>query len=235
MLTLLFTYVLCAFGSTLIAQDFDDYQLLNSQGNIPADFLIPSSIKYKQEIKSIDRKAAKTIQKDKKKFYLESNYLIDDLLKSSRVFFNDPITNYVNKVADELLKDDQEMRDKLRFYTVRSAAVNAFATNQGIIFVNVGLLAQLENEAQLAFVLAHEIAHVKDGHALEMFLESQKIDRYTKSRDLVQNSSFENHIVAKNFYSKELETCADRKGLELFLESNYSLSELDGVFDVHNN
>ena len=227
-------FLILALGLTtnLGAQDFNDYQLLNSSGIIPADFLTRSSIKYEKEIQSLDSITTKDEKNDKRQFYLESNFLIDDLLKGPSVFFNDPITSYVNKVADELLKNDQEMRKKLQFYTVRSSAVNAFATNQGIIFVNVGLLAQLENEAQLAFVLAHEIAHVQDGHPLEMFLESQKIDRYTKRSDLVQNTSFDDQIVAKNFYSKELESCADSKGLKLFLKSNYSIDELDGVFDV---
>ena len=229
---LILIYLLIAGFTTGIAQDFDNYQLLKSTGTIPGDFLMPSSEKYKKEIENIDKDEKRTDKNDKKQFYLESNFLIDDLLQSSRVLFNDPITAYVNKVADELLKDDDEMRRKLRFYAVRSSAVNAFATNQGIIFVNVGLLAQLESEAQLAFILAHEISHVRHGHALDMFLESQKIDRYTSRTDLIKQTTFDDRIVAKNFFSKDLEICADRDGLELYLESKYSLDELEGVFDV---
>ena len=203
-------YFLIASLSIANAQDFDNYQLLKSTGTIPADFLIPSSEKYKKEIESIDKDEKRTERNDKKQFYLESNFLIDDLLQSSRVLFNDPITDYVNKVADELLKDEDELRQKLRFYAVRSSAVNAFATNQGIIFVNVGLLAQLESEAQLAFVLAHEIAHVQHGHALDMFLEAKKIDRYTSRAELMNQTSFDDRIVAKNYYSKERSRCTLR-------------------------
>ena len=228
-------FILCMMfliGNVSIAQDFDHYELLKSTGKIPKDFLIPSSEKYKKELESIDSDAQKTEKKDQKQFFLESNFLIDDLLQSAKVLFNDPITEYVNKIADELLKEDKEMRQKLRFYAVRSSAVNAFATNQGIIFVNVGLLAQLESEAQLAFILAHEIAHVRHGHPLEMFLESQKIDRYTRRSELMQKTSFDDRIVAKNFFSKDLEISADKEGLELYLESKYSLDDLSGVFDV---
>lgn len=220
------------FALNLVAQDFDNYQLLKSTGTIPKDFLIPSSEKYKQEIENIDKEASKTAQKDEKQFYLESNFLIDDLLQSARVLFNDPISEYINKVADELLKDDREMRQKLRFYAIRSSAVNAFATNQGIIFVNVGLLAQLESEAQLAFILAHEICHVRHGHALNMFLETQRISRYTSTQELMKKTSFDDKMVATNYFSKELETHADKEGLTLYLKSKYSLEDLDGVFDV---
>jgi hypothetical protein len=224
--------ILFLFCNLSFAQDFDNYELLKSTGKIPKDFLIPSSEKYKKESENIDAKAKKREQKDQKQFFLESNFLIDDLLQSAKVLFNDPITAYVNKIADELLKEDDAMRQKLRFYAVRSSAVNAFATNQGIIFVNVGLVAQLESEAQLAFILAHEISHVKHGHALDMFLESQKIDRYTRRSELMKNTSFDDRIVAKNFFSKDLEISADKEGLELYLESKYSLDDLDGVFDV---
>lgn len=225
-------FLLLLFTNLIVAQDFNNYQLLKSTGKIPKDFLIPSSEKYHKELEKIDQKSKKSSQKDQQQFYLESNFLIDDLLQSAKVLFNDPITDYVNKVADELLKNDPQMRQTLRFYAVRSSAVNAFATNQGIIFVNVGLLAQLESEAQLAFILAHEIAHVRHGHALDMYLEAQKISRYSSRAELMRNTSFDDRIVAKNYFSKELETAADKEGLELYLTSSYSLNDLDGVFDV---
>lgn len=219
-------------GSCLFAQDFNNYELLKSTGTIPQEFLTPSSEKYKKELENVNQEAKKADQKDQKQFYLESNFVVDDLLQSAKVLFNDPITEYINQVADELLKNDPELRKKVRFYAVRSSAVNAFATNQGIIFVNVGLLAQLENEAQLAFILAHEISHVSHKHALDMYMEAQKINRYSSRSDLMKNTSFDDKMVATNYYSKELESEADEKGLDLYLSSKYSLNDLDGVFDV---
>ncbi|MBL4648999.1 MAG: M48 family metallopeptidase [Aureispira sp.] len=219
-------------GSCLFAQDFNNYELLKSTGTIPQEFLTPSSEKYKKELENVNREARRSDQKDQKQFYLESNFVVDDLLQSAKVLFNDPITEYINQVADDLLKNNLELRKKLRFYAVRSSAVNAFATNQGIIFVNVGLLAQLENEAQLAFILAHEISHVSHKHALDMYMEAQKINRYSSRSDLMKNTSFDDKMVATNYYSKELESEADQEGLKLYLTSKYSLNDLDGVFDV---
>lgn len=228
-LLLSFSLVFCP---SLLAQDFDNYELLKSTGTIPKEFLTPSSEKYKKELENVNQEAKKSTQKDQKQFYLESNFVVDDLLQSAKVLFNDPITKYINQVADELLKNDPELRKKVRFYAVRSAAVNAFATNQGIIFVNVGLLAQLETEAQLAFILAHEISHVRNKHALDMYMEAQKINRYSSRSDLVKNTSFDDKMVATNYYSKELESEADQEGLKLYQASKYSLNDLDGVFDV---
>lgn len=228
--TLLFSLLYSC--SPILAQDFNDYQLLESTGTIPNDFLTLSSEKYKTQRENAEKSEELSTNKDTETFLLESNFLVDNLLRSARVLFNDPITAYVNKVADKLLQDDPAMRKRLRFYAVRSSAVNAFATNQGIIFVNVGLIAQLETEAQLAFILAHEITHVRHGHALEMFLESSRIDRYSDRKKILSESENNGDLVAKNYYSKELETHADKEGLELYLKSPYSLKDLDGTFDV---
>lgn len=224
--------LLLFFASSIFAQDFDAYQLLQNEGDLPEDFITSSAVKYEKEIEALDKRLKRKDKKDQEQFFLESNYTIDDLLLSGQVFYNNEVTRYVNKVADKILKDDPVFRKQLRIYVVRSSSVNAFATNQGIILVNMGLLAQLENEAQLAYILCHEMIHVKHAHALDMFLEAKNIDRYTDQQQLFKKTNYSDVLVAKNHYSKELETEADDKGLDLYLKTDYSLEALDGVFDV---
>jgi hypothetical protein len=62
------------------------------------------------------------------------------------------------------LPADDPRRIPFQFHVVRSSSANAFATPNGIVIVNSGLLALLENEAQLAAVLGHEIAHATHEH-----------------------------------------------------------------------
>ena len=52
----------------------------------------------------------------------------------------------------------------LQGHIVADAGVNAFTTGGGYVFVNAGMMAAMENEAQLAMVIAHEVAHVDRGH-----------------------------------------------------------------------
>lgn len=100
---------------------------------------------------------------DQQKEFLETtHYAIDDLLHSGYVVFGDEVSNYISSIADSLLKDDLLTRSALRFYTLKSMASNAFSTDQGIIFVTTGLISQVKNEAQLAFILAHEICHFRE-------------------------------------------------------------------------
>ncbi|MGD1845169.1 MAG: M48 family metallopeptidase [Salibacteraceae bacterium] len=216
-------------NSVLLAQDFDNYQPLQSTGEIPKAFRTLSGDKYQKDRGQIDQNQSRVLRKTKEDFYLKSNFLVDEILLSGKVLFNDPVTTYVNKVADEILKDDPELREDLQIYVVKSPIVNAFTTNNGIVLVNLGLLAQLENEAQLAFVLSHEFVHYKNNHVINSYVENTKIER---GQGGYQRTTFDDKLLAKSKYSKELEFEADREGLDAYLETSYDLEAVNGVFDV---
>lgn len=222
-----------AAAATLIAQDFDNYQPLTCSGSIPKEFTLPSTQKYKAELKKIENKNYKKKEKkDRKQFALESNFVLDDLLQSGLVLFNDPVSNYLNEVAAVLVKADGQFKKPVRVYALRSSRVNAFATDRGTVFVTLGLLAQLENEAQLAYILSHELVHVSEGHTVDLFLEAKDIERRSSRRSVLNEATFDDNLLAKNRYSKELEMEADKKGLALFSKTKYSTSTLNTVFDV---
>ncbi len=213
----------------VFAQDLGNYQPLKSSGQIPADFLQRSSEKYEQDKSSINRKEKAFDKRTQRQFYLENSFRVRELLYSGKILFNDPVGVYVNKVADQLLRHDPEKRRQVRIYVVRSSAVNAFATSSGMIFINLGLISQLETESQLAFVLAHEFTHYFNKHVVNRYVENEKI---STGRKVYQSLSVEEKMLTRSNYSKELETEADLHGLELFLKSDYSTARLKGVFDV---
>jgi beta-barrel assembly-enhancing protease len=210
-------------------QDFSKhYSPLVCKGLIPDEFISSSKSKYIEDLASINKSESKTDRKIKKDFILESNYAIDNVLSKGTVLFGDSVTNYINKVADQLLKNNQKLRSELRFYTLSSTEVNAFATNQGIIFVSIGLISQLVNEAQLAFILAHEISHYTQKHVINSYVKNQKLN---KDRDF-KKLNYEDKISEIVSYSHEHEMEADELGLKLFLESEYSIEHAKSVFDV---
>jgi len=59
---------------------------------------------------------------------------------------------------------------------IESEDINAFAAPGGYVIITKGLYRKLENEAQLAGVLSHEIAHVVRGHHLKILQKSQLLD-----------------------------------------------------------
>ncbi len=208
------------------SQYLTDYKPLKSSGALPEEFLRTARSLSEEDIKTI---GAGTDRMAKQQFTVSSNYFLRDLLLSGDVLINDPLGNYVNKVADELLKNDPELRKQIHVYVTKSPYVNAHAFDKGFIFINVGLLAQLENEAQLAYVLSHEITHVVKKHSVNQYIENIRLDRGTSS---YETGSYEARNIAKYRFSQDNETDADAEGLIRIKESGYSVKALNGAFDV---
>lgn len=204
------------FVFTIHAQvDFNNYTTLQSKGDIPEDFTSSTYLKLKKDIEVGDDELNSY---ERKVFYEGVNYAIDDILHSGYVIYGDEITDYLNKIADKLLKKDKKLRSELRFYTLKSNSVNAFSTDQGIVFVTTGLISQITSEAQLAFILAHEISHYTEHHVVETFSHKKKNRRQS--------------IEQLSVYSKEKEFSADKIGLELYQKAGYSKDEVLPTFDV---
>lgn len=71
---------------------------------------------------------------------------------------------YIQSVGDGLFPEFQGV---VRYHVLDSPDLNAFALGNGSIYINSGMLARLDNEAQLATILAHEVTHFKEQHNLK--------------------------------------------------------------------
>ena len=74
------------------------------------------------------------------------------------------IVNYVNKIGNKIILALPPQPFNYRFYIIKEDTYNAFASPAGNIFINSGLFEAMENEEELAGILAHEIAHVVCRH-----------------------------------------------------------------------
>jgi predicted Zn-dependent protease len=82
-------------------------------------------------------------------------------------FIDDPvITEYINRVGQNVVLHS-DSRIPFTIKVIDSDEVNAFALPGGYFFVNKGLILAADNEAEVAGVMAHEIAHVAARHAME--------------------------------------------------------------------
>src|SRR5260370_23353452 len=91
-------------------------------------------------------------------------------------FIDDPIiTEYVNRVGQNIvLHSDAKVPFTIK--VIDSDEVNAFALPGGFFYVNKGLVLAADNEAELAGVMAHEIAHVCARHAMANERKIQVLD-----------------------------------------------------------
>ena len=222
-LLLIITLIFLSLNGLSQVDKIKNFTYLKATGEIPDEFLALSADKSKQDF------AANKNKKLDKDFFLSTRFFIDELLLSGNVLFNDELTNYVNKVAKNILKREKNLYKQLQFYVLKNNSVNAFSTDQGIIFVTTGLLAQLENEAQLAFILAHEVAHFTEHHVRDGYVETKNIKQ---GKGKYNRLSYEEKVGELSIYSKDNEHDADSKGIEIFLKSQYDIETIFSSFEV---
>ncbi len=85
----------------------------------------------------------------------------------------DPVINeYVNRIGQNLVRNS-DARVPFTIKVVEDDSINAFALPGGFFYVNTGLIMAADEEAELAGVMAHEIAHVAARHATRQMTRSQ--------------------------------------------------------------
>jgi beta-barrel assembly-enhancing protease len=198
---------------------------LQPAGKLPASFTTPSHLIAQQEAER--RKAAgDPMDEGEMEFTTEVNYYSQQRLTSGLILYNDPMSNYITDVARLLLKDDTALFNKLRFYVYKTPEPNAFTSATGVIMITVGMLAQVDNEAQLAYILSHEIMHYKQKHMLKGFRKREKLEE--------QTGNAPSYMWSRSYFqfTREHELEADAMGFDLFSKSNYRAHEALRMFDV---
>src|SRR5579859_6368715 len=89
--------------------------------------------------------------------------LAQDVERQAKIISDPVIAEYVNRVGQNLVRNS-DAKVPFTIKVIDSEDVNAFALPGGFFFVNTGLILKADNEAELAGVMAHEIAHVAARH-----------------------------------------------------------------------
>ena len=117
----------------------------------------------------------------------EANELDRQFEKKGLVYHDLVAEPYLEKVGEGLIQGAPAPdRVTYRFHILRDPMVNAFALPNGSIYVNTGLVAVMENEAELASVLAHEITHVTDRHT---YILNRSIRKKTVTMEVIAGAA----------------------------------------------
>ncbi len=151
---------------------------------------------------------------------------------------DDALQQYVNKVGRWVAAQSGRPELPWRFGVVESADVNAFAAPGGYVLITRGLYASLSEEAELAGVLGHEIAHVTERHHIDLMRKTALLDEGRKAAEkqlkddkeallkrLVGNGA---EIFARRL-DQGAEFEADRQGVVLAARAGYSPYGLPAV------
>jgi len=150
---------------------------------------------------------------------------------------------YLKKIGKELLQNGDLHNKNYDFYLIQDNEVNAFASWNGVIGVNSGLMLFTENESELASILAHEISHVANNH-LSRFLEKNSnqdllllggiaasiLINNTDASQAILSGTIANNLQNQINYTREHEWEADRSASKLISSSKYDPSGLGTFF-----
>ncbi|MFT6287898.1 MAG: putative Zn-dependent protease, partial [Alcanivorax sp.] len=93
--------------------------------------------------------------------------MYEKFVSDGAIYDDAELAAYVTRIGRSLVSSAKRNPDDFTFTVIDSPDINAFATPGGYVYINRGLLAYLDNEAEMAGVLAHEVAHVTANHSLE--------------------------------------------------------------------
>lgn len=170
------------------------------------------------------------LAREEQNLWADSDEFDKALERSGKVRKDAELTAYLQAIMDRLYP---EFSGRLRVRALDAPHLNAFALPNGSVYINTGLLARLQNEAQLATVLAHEGVHFVHRHS---FQQSEKVKNSATFALVVGmlGVPLVGDIIALSSmtgFSQEHETEADNIGYQRLIAAGYSAKEAQKTFE----
>ena len=173
-----------------------------------------------------------TIEEDEKRLWQNSKKEQEKLNQSEILYRDKDLKNYIDAVVSRLIRHEVYEKIAIEVHIIKNPYLNAFAFPNGSIYIHTGILAKINNEAELALLIAHEIIHITNRHALKSF-------RNFKNKSAVFagiNSTLGGLVLpsmlgeigtkaAITGYSRDIEREADIEGIILTQKAGYNIEE----------
>jgi len=131
------------------------YQFQEDDTLLKRKYLNEALLKKKQMVSEIT-----TNSKDYKAAYENMFSTVEDLLISSRSVTEHQANDYIKAIVNRIIQANPELKSlESRVVFSRDFSPNAYSIGDGTIAFNAGLFVYLDNEAEMAFTLCHELAH----------------------------------------------------------------------------
>jgi predicted Zn-dependent protease len=169
------------------------------------------------------------------------------LLAAGLVETSPLLDRYINDLGNRLLASMDSRPREYQFFIVKDSSVNAFAVPGGFIGINAGLVEKARTQHQLASVLAHEIAHVKLRHGLDLYDKAGGVNNLTMLSVLAgillggANAELGNALIfggvasgqqAMVSFTRENEYEADRVGMTLLQNAGFDSRGMVEFFKI---
>ena len=160
-------------------------------------------------------------------------------IESTSKLLHDPeVTEYVNRLGQELVRNS-DAQVAFTIKVIDSDDVNAFALPGGFFYVDSGLIVTADNEAELAGVMAHEIAHVAACHAMRGHTRNQLMNIASIPLSMMTGpvgfAAYEAFTISRPFtflkFSRGFEAEADFLGVQYMYRAGYDPQALTAFFE----
>jgi len=162
----------------------------------------------------------------------------EKILESTPIYQSEELQAYVESVGRKIAKTSDRPDLDYHFTIIDSPDINAFALPGGYLYINRGLMGYLNNEAQLAAVLAHEIAHVTARHAVRQKSAQTGASVLSVLSVLTTGSTVVGDVTALWStaavvgYGREMELEADSFGAQYLFNAGYDPQAMVEVIGV---
>ncbi len=239
-----------SFKYQSVLKPFNEILFRECSGNsLKADSyirIIP--VKYTNRLEDINKRVSDHIPSDYRNndnyrsyvnaYIYNQCYIAKNTIIKNNIYVNwMEMEEYLEKVLYKTIPVDTIKKYDLKIFITNDPDVNAYVVDDGSIFINVGYFASINNEAELASTIAHEVSHYL---SRDMFFEYIKaIQQYNRNSFAVSVYGFYTINFGKMLvesyirsYSRECESNADLNGLILSRYSDYDQYAGAGNFEL---
>jgi predicted Zn-dependent protease len=171
-------------------------------------------------------------EEDERRLWKEAEELQLRFDKSGLVYENALVAEYVNRVALKLIPTNVAKEIGFQIKILKHPVPNAFALPHGALYIHTGMLARMENEAQLAAIIGHETSHIIHRHTLQTFRNVKQAAAFATTLAVISAPAgmyglgvvllgTVGTLTAVSGYSQSLESEADAEGLRLMANAGY--------------
>lgn len=164
--------------------------------------------------------------------------VVEELKQTEKVLADTVWQNYVNEVGQKIVNVCDRKDIEYHFTVIESEQVNAFALPGGFVYFYTGLLREMENEAEMAMVISHEISHIVARHGVKRLQAAMGVSmayelvfggkEAGKALDLAINLGL---TLIFSEYSRDNEREADYYGMHYLVKAGYDPHKGLGMFE----
>ena len=183
-------------------------------------------------------------EEDERRWWNRGKEVEDQLDRGGARYEDLALEIYLYEVAHRLLPAEVKAQGfSPRIKILQNPLLNAFALPHGVIYIHTGILARMEDEAQLATVLGHEMTHAVHRHAVRQVRQVQNRTAFLATLatisaafgpygQMAQALGALGTLAAVTGYSRDLEREADAEGLKWLVNAGYDLKRAPAVFEL---